>query len=164
MHEKLVIVPAGKTTLKKVLNILWFVLACFCFLCSMIAPVIFLIPAIGLTVIWVWQAFRSHIEYEYTYYDGDLRIAKIKNKARRKRIAVVNMEDVILIAPKGDRSVYKYENDNSLKCKKLISGNSDAKIYELICKGENEICRYEFEPDEAMLDEMRIKYARLVTK
>ena len=55
----------------------------------------------------------------------------------------------ITIAPKGDRSVYKYENDRSLVYKNLTSGSGDAKVYELICKGEKGMVRYEIEPDEA---------------
>ncbi len=164
MHEKLVIVPKRTSALKKVLNIVWFALACVSLLMAIIAPGIFLIPAVVFIAIWVWQTFRSNVEYEYTYYDGDLRIAKIKNKAKRKRIAAISMEDVIIIAPKGDRSVYKYENDNQLQHKSFTSGAPDAKVYEMIFKGEKNVIRYEFEPDEEMLDAMMIKYARLVTK
>lgn len=165
MHEKLVIVPKKKTTGKKVLNMVWFVLACFCLiLATFITPIIFFIPAIVFAAIWYFQAFRSDIEYEYTYYDGDLRFARIKAKSRRKGIAKIQMEDVLMIAPKGDRSVFKYEGDNSVTCKKLTSGEEGAKVYELISKGESSVVRYEFEPDEEMLDAIMVKYPRLVTK
>lgn len=65
---------------------------------------------------------------------------------------------------RGDRSVYKYENDNSLACKDLTSGESGTKIYELVFKGEKGINRYEFEPDEEMLDAVMVKYPRAVIK
>ena len=65
-------------------------------------------------IIWYFQAFRSDIEYEYTYYDGEFRFARIKAKRKRKGLGRVQMEDVLALAPKGTRSVYKYENDNSL--------------------------------------------------
>ena len=106
MHEKLVIVPRKKSTVKKILNVVWFV------------------PAIIFAIIWYFQAFRSDIEYEYTYYDGEFRFARIKAKRKRKGLGRVQMEDVLALAPKGDRSVYKYENDNSLACKDLTSGES----------------------------------------
>ena len=165
MREQLVIIPRKTTALKKVLNILWFVLAClFLLLSTFVTPVLFLIPAIAFALLWGFGTFRSYVEYEYTYFDGDLRFAKIKNKAKRKRIASVSMNDVQMIAPKGDRSVYKYENDDKIPCKKLVSGDSNAKIYELICKTENSIIRYEFEPYEAMLDAIMGKNPRVVTK
>ena len=130
MHEKLVIVPRKKSTVKKILNVVWFVLACLCFLFAMWVPILFAVPAIIFAIIWYFQAFRSDIEYEYTYYDGEFRFARIKAKRKRKGLGRVQMEDVLALAPKGDRSVYKYENDNSLACKDLTSGESGNFIYE----------------------------------
>ena len=95
--------------------IAFFVLTCLCLVLSMLAsPVIFLAPTIIFGVIWYLLAFRSEVEYENTYYDGDLRFAKIRNKAKRKKIAYLSMDDVLAIAPKGDRSIYKYENYRSV--------------------------------------------------
>lgn len=165
MSEKLQFVPKKVTTLKKVLNMVWFILACLTiFGATVIHPVIFMVPAIGFTILWVFQQFRSNIEYEYTYYDGELRFARIKNKAKRKRIAVVNMDDVLAFAPKGDRSVYKYENDRNMPYKDLTSGNPDAKVYELVWKAEKAVTRFEIEPDDEILDAIAVKYARLVVR
>ena len=165
MNEKLVIVPRKTTPVKKLLTTMLFVLSCMFLLLSIfIAPYLFMVPAVITVSLWVWQNYYSNVEYEYTYYDGDLNIAKIKNKAKRKHIVSVNMEDVITIAPKGDRSVYKYETDKSYKYRDLTSGSASAKVYELIFKGEKGMCRYEFEPDEEMLDAIRIKYPRSVVK
>lgn len=145
--------------------IAFFVLTCLCLVLSMfVSPVIFLVPTIIFGVIWYLFAFRSEVEYEYTYYDGDLRFAKIRNKAKRKKIAYLSMDDVLTIAPKGDRSIYKYENDRSVTVKNIASGNADAKLYEAVCKGENGITRYEFEPDEDMLNAIMVKYPRSVIK
>ena len=61
------------------------------------------------------------------------------------------------LLPRGDRSVYKYENDKNLAYKNLTSGDPEAKVYELIAKGEKGLVRYEFEPDDEMLDEVMVK-------
>lgn len=165
MSEKLVIVPRIRTGVRKVLNVVLFVLSCvLLLLASLVSPIIFFIPALLVVAIWIWQGFFANVEYEYTYFDGELLLAKITNKSRRKNLATVDMEEVLTIAPKGDRSVYKYENDKSLKSKNLTSGDSAAKVYELIYKGEKGMCRYEFEPDEEMLDAIRVKYPRTVVK
>ena len=88
MQEKLVIVPKKTTGGHKAGMIAFFVLTCLCLVLSMfVSPVIFLVPTIIFGVIWYLFAFRSEVEYEYTYYDGDLRFAKIRNKAKRKKIA-----------------------------------------------------------------------------
>lgn len=164
MGEKLVIVPKKRTIGKKVFDIGLFVLTCVMLVLAMLVPVIFALPAIIGAALWYFLCFHSDIEFEYTYYDGEFRFAKIRGKSKRKNLGEVQMEDVITIAPKGDRSVYKYENDRSLVCKNLTSGSGDAKVYELICKGEKGMVRYEIEPDEEMLDAVMVKYPRVVVK
>ena len=165
MNEKLVIVPRKVTGVKKVLNVVLFILACILLLgATFISPMLFFIPAVVVVAIWVWNGFFSNVEFEYTYYDGDLHMAKIMNKSRRKGLVNVNMEDVITIAPRGDRSIYKYEQDKNCKYKDLTSGDASAKVYALIYKSDKGMCRYEFEPDEEMLDTIRVKHPRAVVK
>ena len=89
---------------------------------------------------------------------------RIKAKSRRKAIGSVQMDDVLGFAPRGDRSVYKYENDKNLAYKNLTSGDPEAKVYELIAKGEKGLVRYEFEPDDEMLNEVMVKYPRSVVR
>ncbi len=163
MNEKLVIVPRRNTVGKKILNFAWFVLALLFLLAAFLMPIFFLV-AMVFAAVWYFQAFQSDIEYEYTYFDGEFRFAKIKAKRKRKNIGEVEMEDVVAIAPKGDRSVYKYETDRNVSYRNLTSGEPDAKIYELIYKGDKGFCRYEFEPDEEMLDAVIVKYPRMVIK
>ena len=163
MTEKLVIVPRKQIGMEKSLVLCLFAMACSMTFMSLFVSPIFLVPAIIAIWLWVWR-FRRNIEFEYTYYDGDLNMARIINKAKRKHIASVNMEDVLLIAPRGDRSIYKYENDSSFKYKDLTSGAPAGKVYAVVFKGEKGMCRYEFEPDEAMLDAIRVKYPRAVVK
>lgn len=164
MSEKLVIVPKRRTMGKKIFDIALFAVTCVLLVLAMLLPFVFAIPAVLGAVLWYFLSFRSDIEYEYTYYDGELRFARIKAKSRRKNLGTVQMEDVLAFAPKGDRSVYKYENDRSLGYKNYTSGRPDAKVYELICKGEKGVNRYEIEPDEEMLDAICVKYARVVVK
>lgn len=162
MSEKLVIVPKTKTAGKKVLGIICFVLTCLSLVLAM-GIWIFIVPAIVFGVLWYCQTFRN-IEFEYTYYDGEFRFARIINKSRRKHLTCVEMGKVIAFAPKGDRSVYKYENDKNLPYKNLTSGNPEATVYELVFTGEKGMTRYEFEPDDEMLDAVMVKYPRSVIR
>ncbi|MBR5127696.1 MAG: hypothetical protein IKU69_04620 [Roseburia sp.] len=163
MTEKLVIVPRKQVGIEKTLVLCLFAMSCSMTFMSLFVSPIFSVPAIIAISLWVWR-FRRNIEFEYTYYDGDLNFARIINKAKRKNIVSVNMEDVLTIAPRGDRSIYKYENDSNYRYKDLTSGVSTGKVYAVIFKGENGMCRYEFEPDEPMLDAIRVKYPRAVVK
>ena len=163
MTERLVIVPRKQVGLEKTLVMCFFAIACsMTFMSLFVSPIFSSLAIVGI-ILWVWRS-RRNIEFEYTYYDGDLRMAKIINKAKRKNIVSVNMEEVLIIAPKGDRSIYKYENDNSCRYRDLTSGDSSAKVYAVIFKDEKGMCRYEFEPDEAMLDAICVKYPRSVVK
>ena len=163
MSEKLVIVPRKVTGNVKVINLGLFAATCVLLAAAtFISMSTFFLPAVIVTALWAWRNFYYYVEYEYTYYDTDMHIAKIINKARRKNLADLNMDEVLVIAPKGDRSVYKYENDKSTKYKDYTSGDKSAKVYELIYKTSNGICRYEFEPDEEMLQAMKVKYPHTV--
>ena len=136
-------------------------IACIVLACSMYS---FFVIGVVLAALWYWIFFKSGLEYEYSYFDGDLRFAKVIGKSRRKALGEYSIDDVVQIAPAGDRSVYKYENDKNLAYKDLTSGDSDAKVYELIAKGEKGLVRYEFEPDDEMLDEVMVKYPRSVVR
>lgn len=165
MREVLNIVPKKKSTGKKILIGIWLALTIFCLAaCIFITPFLFMVPMIIFGVIWYWQAFQSDIEYEYTYYAGDLKFAMVKAKRKRKKIVFLDIENVLQIAPKGDRSVYKYENDNTVSCKKLLSGKPDTKIYNVIYRDGDKVSRIEFEPEEDLLDAIMVKYPRLVVK
>lgn len=164
MSEKLVIVPREKTGITKLIHLNLFAISCLMLWMATFSSPIFSVPAIIFVAIWVWQTFYRNIEYEYTYYDGELRMAKITNKAKRKNLICINMEDVVTIAPKGDRSIYKYEKDGNYKYKDLTSGNKSAKVYAIIFKGDKGMYRYEFEPDTDMLNAICVKYPRTVVK
>ncbi len=164
MNEKLVIVPRITTGGKKAAKTTLFVLSCVLLLASMFIMPVLILPSIIVVCIWIWLCYFSNVEFEYTYYDGELRMAKIMNKSRRKNLADISMEDVLILAPKGDRGVYKYENDKNLKCKDLTSKSADAKVYELVAKDGESMIRYEFEPDEEMLNAMAVKYSRIITR
>lgn len=164
MREKLVIIPRRRSMGKKILTIVLFVVTCLLILLTIAMPVIFMIPAILSGLGWYFATYQTDIEYEYTYYDGEFRFAKIRAKRRRKHLGQVMMDDVTIIAPKGDPSVYKYENDQQMNYRDLTSAEAGAKVYEIIFKGDKGMCRYEFEPDEDMLDAVSIKYPRAVKK
>jgi hypothetical protein len=77
-------------------------------ICIGFAPGILFAVVFGLIAYLMIMA--QNTEFEYSYFDGELRFAKIKNKSRRKRLGIYSMESVAAIAPAGDRSVYNYEN------------------------------------------------------
>lgn len=165
MNEKLVIVAQQRTLVQKIMVWGSFLLTCLSLIFAIFVFPLFIIPAIVFGIIWFWWNYRSDIEFEYVYFDGDIRIARIKDKRKRKNIVWVTMEEsVVAIAPKGDRSVYKYENDKSIPCRNIGSGMPGAKVYDLIIKNEKGLACYEFEPDEEMVDAIAARYPRSIVK
>ena len=105
-------------------------------ICIGFAPGILFAVVFGLIAYLMIMA--QNTEFEYSYFDGELRFAKIKNKSRRKRLGIYSMESVAAIAPAGDRSVYNYENGNELKEIDYTSGQKDVPYYDIVIKSPEE--------------------------
>lgn len=163
MTEVYVLVERKKSTLMRVVTAAVLAIGILFALFSMIAP-LFLSGALILLVVWYFFLFRSSKEYEYSFFDGELRFAKIMNKSRRKRLRVFTMDEVIQIAPAGDRSIYKYEQDHTVKKIDYTSGNKDVPYYNLIMKNEDGINMISYEPDDKYLDAICVKYGQKVIR
>ena len=74
------------------------------------------------------------------------------------------MDEVIQIAPAGDRCVYKYENDVQTKLVNCYSMEADAKPYDIVFKKENKFTLVKVELDDRMLAEMCKKYQQKVVR
>ena len=107
---------------------------------------------------------KRMVEFEYSYFDGEIRFAKIINKSKRKAIGRYSMDDVLMIAPEGDRSVYSHSENQNLKHRDLSTGNPGAAVYVMVAKGEKGQEVIKFEPDERILDAMCIKYRMKVKR
>lgn len=124
-----------------------------------------LIPVAALIAgLWYLLKYNADIEYEYTYIEGRLTVARIKSKRRRKNLAQIEMEEVILIAPSTAHELYKYQNDNSLKTKNYSSGFSGRRTYEVIYKKTDGQYRLIFEPDDEILDKIAVRYGKLLVR
>ena len=132
-------------------------------LATAIGLYIFLPIAVGGILLGYFLHTRNY-EFEYSYFDGDLKFAKIINKSRRKRLPGYKMDEVIAIAPTGDSSVSRYEEDSSAKIKRYLSGYKNAKIYVLVVKGTEGQNLVYFEPDERYLDAVCVKYGYKVRR
>ncbi|MCM1106023.1 MAG: hypothetical protein NC355_03675 [Blautia sp.] len=157
MLEVYVLVPVRKSFLTVFVGVLGFVLALMSLLLScfsmVFAALLVVFGALG-----YWFTFQTNKEFEYSYFDGEVRFAKVINKSRRKRLAVYSMDEVIQIAPSEDRSVYKYQNDNSVKVVDYTSHRKGVPYYVMVLNREGQITLIRFEPDEKYLEAVMVKY------
>ena len=119
---------------------------------------------VALAAISLLTIMAQNTEFEYSYFDGELRFAKIKNKSRRKRLGIYSMESVAAIAPAGDRSVYNYENGNELKEIDYTSGQKDVPYYDIVIKSPEENVLIKAELDDKFLTEVEKKYRSKVKR
>lgn len=132
-----------------------------CFI--IVSPLFFLLTTVILAIILRLVVVGQRIEYEYSFYDGDIRIAKIKDKRKRKELLHLVGDDIILVAPEDHEALRAYENPNATYT--VMDASSHEKEYEayiLVCKNRKEICKVRFEPDERFLAAMKEKCPRKV--
>ena len=163
MLEVYVLVEKQKTLLMKILTIVSFVIGAYFMYATLVGLIIFFALAIPFFALG-WFLKNRSLEYEYAYFDGDFRFAKIINKQKRKDLIGYEADNVIVIAPKGDRSLYNYEKKEQVKIRDLSSGNKGANVYGMVAKVEDGLHLTWFEPDEKYLDAVCIKYRQKVVR
>ncbi len=163
MLEVYVLVPVRKSFAKVFAGVLMFVLAVISvFLCcatTFAIPFVFVFGALG-----YFFLFQSSKEFEYSYFDGEARFARVMNKSRRKSLGSYSMDDVAQIAPSGDRSVYNYENNSGMKVTDYTSHDKERAdaCYVMVLPKQNMLIR--FEPDEKYLEAVEHKYKQKVIR
>lgn len=132
--------------------------------CLFINPFFFAPFFIAAMAFWWWGAFRTSLEYEYTYFDGDIDFDKIRAKRKRKHILSINMDNVTSIVPVDDPSLYNVHQTQGIKIIDVTSRMPNRKFYEIVHQDAGVTTCIRFEPDEKFLDSISIKYARKVTR
>ena len=102
MFEVFVLVPVHKSIWVKLASIVSLMLAVVSMLLAC-GSGIFAILFVLFAGLWYVLTFQFYKEYEYSYFDGEVRFARVMNKSRRKTLEVYNMDEVVTIAPAGDR-------------------------------------------------------------
>jgi len=161
--EVYVLVTKQKSLLIKTTTLALFVMAAMSSLYVVLGYIAFF-PMALITWIITFVLRARYVEYEYSYYDGELRFAKIINKKKRKELETYLMEEVITIAPAEDISIYPYLNEKNAKVRDFTTGRQDAKVYVAVVKNANGIELVTYEPDEKYINEVCVKYGHKVKK
>ena len=119
--------------------------------------------AIVFGLLWYFLMFRANKEYEYSYFDGEARFARVMNKSRRKALGSYSMDEIVMIAPSGDRSVSKYEGDHSIKVCDYTS-HMKRPYYVMVAQKGGNLTLIKFEPDEQYLDAVAFKFRQKVVR
>lgn len=161
--EVYVLMEKKKNIFLKASAIFSFVVGTVALMLMVFGGAAFLVIAVAFFLLGCFFNTRNY-EYEYSYFDGEFRFARIVNKEKRKSLKGYAADDVIVIAPIEDRAVYQYVNDSKQKMLDYSSGYSDRKIYVMVAKSESGIKVIKFEPDEKYLDAVCVKYRQKVVR
>lgn len=102
---------------------------------------------------------RLKVEYEYTYFSGDLDIDKIFNMQSRKKVLSVKVKDIEIIAPTDSAELRPYRE---LKCLDCSTCEPTNKTYEMVVPHKGQRVRVKFEPNEKILNGMKLLEPRKV--
>ncbi len=146
-----VVVSRKPNTLFKFLRVLLIMLAvCFLFL-GLVGIMAAFIPGIGCLVGYYFVNMNVGIDYEYSYVQKELRIAKIMNKERRKEVATYDLEKMEILAPVRSWHLDSYKNKQIAKDVDYSSGEEKQPdpCYYLYLEGNTRL-KLELEGEEAM--------------
>lgn len=163
MLEIYVLVPVKRHPVVPFFGLLCFALAIGTFVLACMIPILilaaFLFAALGYFLV-----FETNKEFEYSYFDGEVRFAKVINKSRRRSLEVCQMDEVVQIAPAEDRSIMKYQGDHTAKVKDYSSRRREVPCYVMVTNQGGKTVLTKFEPDDKFLDAVMMKYAQKVIR
>lgn len=103
------------------------------------------------------------VEYEYVFCDGQIDFDKIMNGEKRKRMARIDMDQVVVCAPINSHALDGYKRQG-VKNYDFSSMTPEAKIWGIVTTAGEQISLYRFEPDEVMVSKMKQKSPRKVVE
>lgn len=163
MYEVYVLVEKKKSLALKIFLGLCYIISILSVIFTIIGGYLFVLVALVCLLI-TWFLQTRNYEFEYSYFDGDIRFAKIINKANRKKLPGYNMSEVVMIAPAGDASVERYEKNPNARVRKLQSGFPDREVFVMVTNEGPELELVYFEPDQKYLDAVCVKYGYKVRR
>ena len=129
------------------------------FATMMFIPQFMVFAVMIMIVLDVFLFNRMNLEYEYSYFGGDITIAKIFNKQSRKTLISVNMKDVDIIAPTESAELRPYGQLKTLYCS---SCEPHKKTYTMVTKQKEQKVKVIFEPNEELIKGLRMAAPRKV--
>lgn len=125
---------------------------------TLFIPIMFVLLVVAV-VLDFFMFPRLNVEYEYLYVNGDLDIDVIMNKQKRKKKFEMNISSLEMMAPQGAPEV---KNMQTVKTMDFSSGVPENKKYEMVVMDNNQKVRVIFEPNQTILDGMRLMAPRKV--
>ncbi|HZJ82660.1 MAG TPA: hypothetical protein VFD57_02510 [Clostridia bacterium] len=129
----------------------------------------FSIPAIIMALIFGGLAYgcfvarnNQRIEYDYTFTNGILDVAKVINNKKRKRLLSTNVRDFEIIAPTSEEGFQRMLNHKGIEKKHNYFLNPGGGLYYGLFIHEGKKSMIVFEPSQKMVEMFKIYNPRNV--
>lgn len=126
---------------------------------------LYLLPAVMVTIVAVIVLPRLNVEWEYTYVDAELDVDKIFNRARRKRVGTYEIKKAEIIAPANSHRLDYHNNNKKMKvmdCTSLFP-ERQKNVYAMIIEDDKYgMLKVLFEPSQDMITDMSRRAPRTV--
>lgn len=112
----------------------------------------------GCTSLWLLVHFTwrlTYVEYEYSFFGGELTVCKILGGKSRRKLLTVSIRDLSLITPYDDAHLEKIARFDIKKKTFAISGMDAQEIYALVWKEDDETRMLCMEPTERAVKTLR---------
>lgn len=113
---------------------------------------IFYIFAVILVMIYYFKILRLNSEFEYFYMDGELDIAQIFNKSKRKNVMCINESMIKIIAPIESQEVQAFGHIKTIDCS---ANDLQEKPYAIICCHEGVLKNVLIQMDDNLLKALK---------
>ena len=115
--------------------------------------IIFMVLFVVLLIVDYYVLRRMDVEYEYTYFGGELDIAKVMNKQFRKEVFTTNVkEEMELIAPSDHADLKYHQVEKTLD---FSSKFPEHKTYTMVTLYKGQKVKVIIEPNEKLLNNLR---------
>lgn len=139
-----------------------FVLSAICLVISFLgvffAHILFGIPLIIFIFMTAHFYYERHVAFDYTYTNGLLEIAKVRNNEKRKLLFSAECEALEILAEAEDDEVKRMESNNSYKTYKVYVGDEDRSLWVALFNVEGRQTKIMFEPSVELLKAMKRQY------
>ncbi len=128
------------------------------FVVTLLVPMLTILPIIAIIVVFYLGKRWSCVEFEYIYFNGEVDIDRILGMEKRKRYISFNAKEMEILASTGSSALKAFENLPLYDC----STNTDAHSYEVVTTYKEKKVRIRFEPNQEILDGLRLYAPRKV--
>lgn len=115
---------------------------------------IFYILTMLLMIVYYFAIVRANVEFEYFYMNGELEIAKVVNKTRRKNVLAVRDERIKLIVPVESVAQLEYGQLKTVNC---AAKSTHQDNYAIIFSNRNVLEKVIITMDDNLLKELTLR-------